>query len=130
MNYKRTVSNYLGYRTDPTKVAVALLAGMALGAIAGILFAPESGEDIRYRLSDKAKSLANDAKDKFQSVKERFQPDIDRLAEATDEAVNTVKSKAQNASAQTQDYVSNAVETTKSKAKNVSIDQNGSIQGI
>lgn len=36
-----------------SKVIVAALAGAAIGAVAGLLFAPEKGEDLRKRIAQK-----------------------------------------------------------------------------
>ncbi len=130
MNYNRSLSNYFEHKTDPTKVVVALLAGLAVGAILGVLFAPDSGEEIRSNLADRAKGLANDAKDRFQSVRDRYRPEMDRLADEGSEMVKNAKSKARTAAADAKDYTEGAINTVKSKAKNVSVDQNGSIQGI
>ncbi|MDF3077479.1 MAG: hypothetical protein K0S09_1368 [Sphingobacteriaceae bacterium] len=131
MNYKRTISKYLDNRkTDPARVVVALLAGLAVGAVLGVLFAPESGEETRYRISDGAKGLANGAKDRFQAMKSRFRPELDRISEDGAEMAKDVKSKAKSAISTAKDSVENATDKIKSKAKNVSVDQNGSIQGI
>lgn len=131
MNYKRTISKYLDNRkTDPTRVVVALLAGLAVGAVLGVLFAPESGEETRYRISDGAKGLANGAKDRFQSMKNRFRPELDRLSEEGTDMAQNIKAKAKSAMTNAKDQVENTADKVKSKAKNVSVDQNGSIQGI
>jgi gas vesicle protein len=38
--------------------AFALITGLAVGAVLGILFAPDNGEDLRKKLIDGAKKLA------------------------------------------------------------------------
>lgn len=45
---------------DQSKVIVALLAGVAAGAILGLLLAPDSGKESRGKIAD----LANDLADK------------------------------------------------------------------
>lgn len=44
------------------KTWLALLGGMALGTILGILLAPEKGSETRARLKDKAKDLGEKAR--------------------------------------------------------------------
>ncbi|MEP7280308.1 MAG: YtxH domain-containing protein [Bacteroidota bacterium] len=46
-----------------TKVILGLIAGASIGAIAGILFAPEKGSDTRRRIADKTVDLGNSVKD-------------------------------------------------------------------
>lgn len=48
-----------------SKVLLGVLGGVAVGAIAGILFAPEKGSKTRKKILDKGKSYAKDAKGKF-----------------------------------------------------------------
>lgn len=43
--------------TNNQKVILGFLCGVAAGAIAGILFAPESGKETRKKLASKAKDL-------------------------------------------------------------------------
>lgn len=119
MNYRKTLSSYLPHKTDPANVAVALLAGLAVGAILGVLFAPNSGGETRYRLSDKAKDLANNAKDRFQSVKNRF-----GSSQNSSEAFNEPEPSKVNAGRTGNKKAGGA------KPKTISVDQNGSIQGI
>ena len=59
------------------KVAVGVLAGLAVGAIAGILFAPEKGSKTRKNLVDKGEDYLDDMKDKFdvflETITEKFE---------------------------------------------------------
>jgi gas vesicle protein len=47
------------------KVLLGVLAGVAGGAILGILFAPEKGVRTRKNIMDKSEDYADDLKDKF-----------------------------------------------------------------
>ncbi|TKC04736.1 YtxH domain-containing protein [Pedobacter polaris] len=71
MKYRKLLSS-LTRRSNSGYVAVALVAGLAAGAILSILFAPESGEDTRRLISDKAKGLGNNAKDKYTALKNKL----------------------------------------------------------
>jgi gas vesicle protein len=55
------------------KILVAAGAGLAIGGILGVLFAPESGADIRKKISGKGKRLADDVKNQIGQVKDSFQ---------------------------------------------------------
>ncbi len=72
-----------------------LLLGGILGGIAGILFAPKSGEDMRRDLGDKATDLSQRMKDqygtavekgksKYDDMRRQFGRAKDQMGEATD----------------------------------------------
>ena len=72
MKYAKLISKLTKRSNNNGYVAVALVAGLAAGAILSILFAPENGEDTRRKISDKAKDLGNSAKDKYTSFKNKL----------------------------------------------------------
>ena len=47
------------------KVLLGILAGIAAGALLGVLFAPEKGSDTRKKLSKKAEDYADGLKENF-----------------------------------------------------------------
>ncbi|MEO7265133.1 MAG: YtxH domain-containing protein [Ferruginibacter sp.] len=57
---------------NTSKILTAVVAGAAIGAILGVLFAPEKGSEIRRKLNDEGKKLADDVKDKIRKGKEKF----------------------------------------------------------
>ena len=65
-------------------VVLGLLAGLAAGAVLGILFAPEKGSRTRRRIMEKGEDVAEELKDKF-----------DGLLENINEQYETVKLKAE-----------------------------------
>ncbi len=88
------------------KVVLGTLAGFALGAITGILFAPEKGSVTRKKILDKGEEYAEDFKlkmngvlesleNKYASVKdganELVEAGKDRFSDATRDAKNTAK---------------------------------------
>lgn len=50
------------------KVALGVLAGLATGAILGILFAPDKGSATRKKIADKGKDSLDGLKSRYNSV--------------------------------------------------------------
>ena len=50
------------------KVVLGAIAGLATGAILGILFAPEKGKDTRKKIARKSKESLEDIKSKYENV--------------------------------------------------------------
>jgi gas vesicle protein len=50
------------------KVILGAIAGLATGAILGILFAPEKGTDTRKKIAKKSKDSIDDIKSKYDAV--------------------------------------------------------------
>jgi gas vesicle protein len=115
MDYKKLINDHLGKQTDKTPVVVALLAGLAVGAALGILFAPGSGSETRNLLSDKTKDLADNAKDKLLTYKEKLKNSADQLADTAKNKYQTYGEKLQNGADELADLKDRAVETVKSK---------------
>jgi len=54
------------------KILTALVAGAAVGAILGVLFAPDKGCETRRKINEQGKKITDDFKDKFRKGKEMF----------------------------------------------------------
>lgn len=115
MNYKKLISDHLEKNTDKTPVVIALLAGLAVGAAIGVLFAPASGSETRDLISDKSKDLAESAKDKLQTYKEKVKSSADHLAETAKDKYQTYSEKIQSGADELTDLKDRAVETVKNK---------------
>ena len=50
------------------KVALGVLAGLAIGSILGILFAPDKGKRTRGKIMDSGEDLVDSMKDKFDKL--------------------------------------------------------------
>ena len=53
-----------------SKVVLGVLGGVAVGAIAGVLFAPAKGKDTRKKILDNGKNYVGDLKHKFNELKD------------------------------------------------------------
>lgn len=60
-----------------SKIVVALLTGVAVGAVLGVLFAPESGSETRERLSN----ALNDLGDSIKDLADKGLEELDNTAE-------------------------------------------------
>ncbi len=54
--------------TNNQKVLIGFLCGVAAGALAGVLLAPESGKETRKKLASRAKNLSGDLGDQLSSA--------------------------------------------------------------
>jgi len=73
MKYGKLIARIFAQRSKNNngQVAVALVAGLAAGAIISILFAPESGTNTRKGIAGKAKGLNDGVMNGFSSLKSR-----------------------------------------------------------
>lgn len=80
------------------KVFLGVLAGVAAGALLGVLFAPDKGSETRRKLLAQGEDLANAAKEKFDDVVGTVNERIDKVKEsvtnATKKAMDTVNEKS------------------------------------
>ncbi len=54
------------------KIISALAAGVAVGALLGVLFAPDKGSETRKKLDKQGKKMAEDVKETFDKVREKL----------------------------------------------------------
>jgi len=91
-----------------TKTLLGFVAGAAVGALAGILFAPDKGSATRQKIADKSGDMGDSVKNKFNefidSVKNVYAGAKDDAEEAglmakakMSAAKNEVKSEVRNA---------------------------------
>lgn len=108
MNYKKLISGRItdlsNSSSDKTGAVVALLAGLAVGAALGILFAPDSGKNTREKISDKALDLADNAKDSLHSIKDKINYGKDSLVDLKDRVVESVKSRVESTTQEFKDF--------------------------
>ncbi len=66
--------------SDTGKILIALAAGAAVGAVLGILFAPDKGSETRRKMSEQGKKMAESFKEKFRTGKEKFEEKMEEFA--------------------------------------------------
>jgi gas vesicle protein len=73
------------------KVFLGLLAGLAAGAVLGILFAPEKGSVTRARIVEKSEDYAEVVKEKFNQMVDSFNERFERVADDVERNVSKAK---------------------------------------
>lgn len=74
------------------KVLIGVLAGIAVGSILGILFAPEKGSVTRKKISAKSEDLKEELSEKFNE----FLDDVNEKFEQVKDEAGKVKAKAES----------------------------------
>ncbi len=74
------------------KILTALAAGIAIGGVLGILFAPDKGENTRKKIADNGKKLSDslmdtvkEGKNKLTGFKNNLRERADALVESAEE---------------------------------------------
>lgn len=75
-----------------------ILVGLAVGAVVGLLLAPESGKKTRKRISSESDSFFKDLQDQLQTgldnIKGQYNDYVDTAASKTQDVVKQAKRKA------------------------------------
>ncbi len=71
------------------KTAAGVLLGVGVGALLGILFAPDKGSKTRQRIMDKGQDYADDLKGKFDDLYQDVSDKYDSFLEEAKSAVST-----------------------------------------
>ncbi|TWI79292.1 YtxH-like protein [Lacibacter cauensis] len=69
------------------KIAIAAAAGVVAGAVAGILLAPDKGENTRKKIMDSGKKLTDTVKGKFDGLKVNVRGKAEAMKEEMGELV-------------------------------------------
>jgi len=78
------------------KVLLGVLAGVATGALLGILFAPEKGSVTRNKISKKAKTYGDDLKEKFNEFVDDISEKFDEVKEDVSDFAEQKKTKSES----------------------------------
>ncbi len=76
-----------------SKVLLGVVVGLAAGAMAGILMAPDSGTNTRKKLSSQGQGMVDDLKGKFNDFLDGFMNHIETVKEDASEFADRAKSK-------------------------------------
>jgi gas vesicle protein len=83
-----------------SNVVFGILAGAAVGALLGVLFAPDKGSKTRRKLYRKGEDMVDDLKDKAHDLAEKaneLSRKASKLVDKVNEKVQTVKHEAETA---------------------------------
>lgn len=72
---------------------LGFVAGAAIGALAGILLAPEKGSEIRKKITDKTGDLADSVKTSFSELVDHVKNLYSKAEGAAQDAEQTAKAK-------------------------------------
>ena len=79
------------------KVLLGVLAGVAIGAALGVLFAPDKGWNTRKRIAKKGEDLTNDLRDKFEEFLDTITVKVDEVKEEVADLSEKSKAKTNDA---------------------------------
>jgi gas vesicle protein len=79
------------------KVLLGLLAGVAAGALLGVLFAPEKGSVTRKKISKKSDDYADALKEKFDEFLDSLSVKFDEVKEEVTDFAEKVQPKSEEA---------------------------------
>ena len=70
---------------NTSKILIAFGAGVAIGGVLGILFAPDKGSVTRHKLAEGSKKLADNFNKKIKSGRERLQEEFSKMNDVMEE---------------------------------------------
>jgi len=74
-----------------SNVILGFLSGAAIGLVAGILTAPDKGENTRAKIKDKVNNLADDFSDNIGDKINQLEEQINQLKKDAQEKINDIK---------------------------------------
>jgi gas vesicle protein len=79
------------------KVLLGVLAGLAAGALLGVLFAPDKGSVTRKKISKKGEDYANSLKEKFNEFLDNISEKFEEVKEEVTDSGEQNKAKSEKA---------------------------------
>lgn len=107
---------------NSSNAILGILAGTAIGAALGILFAPDKGSNTRKKLVEETNNVAGNVADRATDLKDQLVSTVTSQKESLSERVDSLVS---DASYKTEDLITTLEDRLKAlKAKNKKLQQN------
>lgn len=81
---------------DTGKILLGVLAGLAAGAVFGILFAPDKGSVTRKKIATKSNDIKDGLKDKFNEFVDEMSEKYENVKEGVSDFSDHMKHKPDN----------------------------------
>ena len=75
------------------KVILGLIGGLAIGAVLGVLFAPDKGKNTRKKIATKGVDLADNIKTQFEELANLITNKAEKVADDSQEIFETATEK-------------------------------------
>ncbi len=82
--------------TTKSKLILGIIGGVALGAVAGILLAPDKGTEVRRKISETAGDWASQLSDIFNNAKDQVTNLANKGAKAAGDAASRYTNTTEN----------------------------------
>ena len=76
-----------------SKAFLGVAAGMAAGAIIGVLMAPDSGSNTRRKISNRSQDVVGEIKSRFNGMMEGFNNQKDEIVNTAKKITDTARNK-------------------------------------
>ena len=96
-----------------SNVVLGIITAAAVGAVIGMLFAPDKGTDLREKVRGTVNDLASDLLDAIKNKRDQYSD----MGDDMKDAAQNLKSKALGKFAESKDRVENTVENAKDKVQ-------------
>ena len=70
---------------NTSKILIALGAGLAIGGVLGVLFAPDKGSVTRHKIAEGSKKFADNFNRKIKFGKEKLQEEFSKMNDVMEE---------------------------------------------